>query len=240
MRDELGSKKMTVTFQHQDAGLATPVPSGMKETQKHANGIYARYFKRLLDVSIVTLSLPIVAPIFIMAALANLASGNPILYSQLRLGRNGKVFRIWKMSSMYPNAEKRLEDLLQKDHRRQEEWVTTQKLKNDPRVTPVGTFLRKTSIDEIPQLFNVLKGDMSLLGPRPMMLSQAELYGPSLPVYLELRPGISGKWQVSERNDAHFQRRAQIDAEYARDLGFLSDLKLIWLTFRTLLRSTGY
>jgi lipopolysaccharide/colanic/teichoic acid biosynthesis glycosyltransferase len=95
-------------------------------------------------------------------------------------------------------------------------------------------------MDEIPQLFNVLKGDMSLLGPRPMMLDQVEIYGPTLPVYLSLRPGISGKWQVSERNDAHFRRRAQIDAEYARTLSLKNDLILVWETLRTLIRSTGY
>ena len=120
------------------------------------------------------------------------------------------------------------------------EWETTQKLKDDPRVTRLGDFLRRTSLDEIPQLFNVLKGDMSLLGPRPMMLNQIELYGPTLDIYLSMKPGISGKWQVSERNNVHFRRRAQIDAEYASELSLASDLKLVWETIRTLIRSTGY
>jgi len=107
-------------------------------------------------------------------------------------------------------------------------------------VTRLGDFLRRTSLDEIPQLFNVLKGDMSLLGPRPMMLNQIELYGPTLDIYLSMKPGISGKWQVSERNNVHFRRRAQIDAEYASELSLASDLKLVWETIRTLIRSTGY
>jgi len=141
---------------------------------------------------------------------------------------------------MRENADQMLDDLLRDNSDRRREWETTQKLKNDPRVTRVGAVLRRTSMDEIPQLFNVLKGDMSLLGPRPMMLDQVEIYGPTLPVYLSLRPGISGKWQVSERNDAHFRRRAQIDAEYARHLSLKNDLILVWETLRTLIRSTGY
>jgi exopolysaccharide production protein ExoY len=176
----------------------------------------------------------------LVAALANAVSGNPVFYTQKRLGRHGRVFRIWKLSTMRPNADKMLNALLENNPERRREWETTQKLKNDPRVTSVGAVLRRTSMDEIPQLFNVLKGDMSLLGPRPMMLDQVEIYGPTLPVYLSLRPGISGKWQVSERNDAHFRRRAQIDAEYARDLSLKTDLILVWETLRTLIRSTGY
>lgn len=228
---------MTVTFE----------PRSLKATKlvaPHApdltRGFYPRYGKRALDLTIVVLTLPIILPVLLICAALNIASGHPVFYSQYRLGQNGRVFRIWKLCTMHSNADRLLADLLRNDPARRQEWDTTQKLKEDPRVTRVGGILRRTSLDEIPQLFNVLVGDMSLLGPRPMMLDQVDLYGPSLPVYLSLRPGISGKWQVSERNEAHFQRRAQIDVEYARDLGLLSDLKLVWATLRTLLRSTGY
>lgn len=231
---------MTITFQQQDVQAAKAVNYVPKAELSAARGFYARYGKRVLDLALVIPALPFVLPIVMIAALANAISGNPVFYSQLRLGRNGRVFRIWKLSSMRPNADTMLEQLLENDCARRHEWETTQKLKNDPRVTRIGALLRRTSLDEIPQLFNVLKGDMSLLGPRPMMLEQVEIYGPTLPIYLSMRPGISGKWQVSERNDAHFRRRAQIDAEYARDLGFRSDLVLVWETLRTLLRSTGY
>lgn len=231
---------MTMTFQPQDIEVTKVTPTVRGADVRNPTGFYARYGKRALDLALVVLSLPIVVPVVVACALANLIAGNPVFYSQLRLGRGGKVFRIWKMSSMRPDAGKLLEDLLLNDPERAHEWATTQKLKDDPRVTRVGAFLRRTSMDELPQLLNVLKGDMTLLGPRPMMLDQVELYGPTLDTYLSLRPGISGKWQVSERNDAHFRRRAQIDAEYARELGFLTDLKLVWQTIRTLLRSTGY
>jgi len=112
-------------------------------------------------------------------------------------------------------------------------------LQDDPRITRTGHFLRQTSIDELPQIFNVLRGDMSLLGPRPMMLDQVKLYGPTLPAYLALRPGISGLWQVTERNDADFEQRAAIDARYAATLSFANDLRLVWKTIKVVIRSTG-
>jgi len=231
---------MTMTF-HQNVVTAAEVTThGRHAGPSAVQGLYARFGKRCLDLVIVIPALPLVLPFLIVAAFANILTGNRVFYSQLRLGRKGKVFRIWKLSTMQSGADKRLEDLLRHDSARRQEWETTQKLKNDPRVTRVGAILRCTSIDEIPQLFNVLKGDMSLLGPRPMMLEQVQLYGPNLPIYLSLRPGISGKWQVSERNDAHFRRRAQLDAEYGSDLSLRTDLVLVWQTLRTLARSTGY
>jgi lipopolysaccharide/colanic/teichoic acid biosynthesis glycosyltransferase len=235
----MGGKPMTVTFRAHDAEIAKVAQLPVHRSAL-ATGLYANHGKRLLDLVIVTLSLPIVLPVLLLCALANLVTGNAVFYTQLRLGRHGKIFRIWKLRTMDPRAEEMLQEILQDDPARREEWLTTQKLKDDPRITRVGAFLRRTSLDEIPQLFNVLRGDMSLLGPRPMMLDQVEIYGPSLPIYLSLRPGVSGKWQVSERNDAHFRRRAQIDAEYARDLSLRTDLLLIWQTLRTLIRSTGY
>ncbi|CUX82895.1 Sugar transferase involved in LPS biosynthesis (colanic, teichoic acid) [Roseibaca calidilacus] len=231
---------MTITFQHKKMEATEVVAKDSYDQLGSSAGFYARYGKRALDLAIVLPSLPIIIPIVLLCALANLASRNPVFYTQLRLGQHGRVFRIWKLSTMRPNAEKMLQDLLANDPALAREWETTQKLKDDPRVTRLGDFLRRTSLDEIPQLFNVLKGDMSLLGPRPMMLNQIELYGPTLDIYLSMKPGISGKWQVSERNNVHFRRRAQIDAEYASELSLASDLKLVWETIRTLIRSTGY
>lgn len=240
MCNKLGEQNMTMTFQHQGVKAAAAVTPADNAKPVAARGLYARFGKRLFDVAIVLLSAPIVLPIFLVAGAANFLSGHPVFYTQKRLGRNGKIFQIWKLSTMRPDADKMLKELLENDAQRQHEWATTQKLKDDPRVTRVGALLRRTSMDELPQLYNVLKGDMSLFGPRPMMLDQVELYGPTLSAYISLRPGISGKWQVSERNDAHFSRRAQIDAEYAQSLSFATDLVLLWKTLRTLVRSTGY
>ena len=231
---------MTIAVKPQEIRRDRVVNAPAGGARRKTEGVYARFGKRALDLAILIPSLPFVIPILLICACANLVARNPVFYTQSRLGREGRVFRIWKLSTMQPDADKMLGDLLQNDPARAREWATTQKLKDDPRVTRVGAFLRRTSLDELPQLLNVLKGDMSLLGPRPMMLEQIDLYGPDLDVYLSMRPGISGKWQVSERNHALFNRRAQLDAEYARELCLLTDLKLVLQTFRTLLRSTGY
>ncbi|MCC5991591.1 MAG: sugar transferase [Rhodobacteraceae bacterium] len=204
------------------------------------NGIYHAYGKRMLDLTVTVLLLPIAVPVVALAVLALWLCGVTPFYSQLRLGRNGQSFRLWKLRTMRPDADAVLEQILRADPAKRAEWDATQKLKDDPRVTRLGHILRKTSLDEVPQFLNVLRGDMSLLGPRPIMLCQRSLYGPTLSVYTAMRPGISGLWQVTERNDAEFARRAEIDVVYARNLSLRSDLRLIWQTIRTMLRSTGF
>lgn len=204
------------------------------------NSVYARIGKRVLDIVLVLALLPIAIPMVALFALTLLILGDSPFYSQKRLGMNGRVFRIWKLRTMRQDADQVLAELLARDAQRKLEWERTQKLKDDPRVTWLGSFLRRTSIDELPQLLNVLTGDMSMIGPRPMMLDQASLYGPSLPAYLSLRPGISGKWQVTERNDADFRRRALIDLEYSREVSLRTDLQIVAQTVTTILRSTGH
>ena len=228
---------MTVPMRPQDLSIAQTVAG---QTEFPVSGLYANYGKRALDIAMALALAPIAAMLVAFFALVLLVQGQSPFYSQLRLGRGGQVFRIWKLRTMRADAEAFLQHLLATDPARRAEWNSTQKLKDDPRVTKLGAFLRKSSIDELPQLLNVLRGDMSMIGPRPMMLDQAPLYGPGLHYYLSLRPGISGKWQVTERNDADFGRRAQIDAEYARDLTFAADLSIAMRTVNTILRSTGH
>lgn len=202
--------------------------------------LYRQWGKRVFDLFFVLMLLPILLPVVAVAALALWIEGGVPFYSQLRLGQGGRVFRIWKLRTMHADADRMLRDLLARDPARRDEWDRTQKLKVDPRVTTLGQFFRRVSIDELPQFLNVLTGDMSLIGPRPMMLDQRQKYGPNIAAYLALRPGISGKWQVSERNDAEFTRRAEIDAEYERDLSLRSDCAIFVQTLRTVIRSTGY
>lgn len=202
-------------------------------------GWYASFGKRVLDVAFVFLSLPVSAIIVAFCALALwLEGGNPF-YWQARLGRNGKVYKIVKLRTMVIDADARLARLLQGNPDMRAEWDATQKLKKDPRITRVGGFLRRTSLDELPQLWNVLKGEMSLVGPRPMMPEQLPLYGCSK-AYFSLRPGITGVWQVSDRNNSRFDYRCKLDAEYARDLGFGYDLILLLRTASVVVRRTGY
>lgn len=200
---------------------------------------YAAGGKRVLDLLLVLLSLPVVLPIIALCAAALwLEDGRPF-YTQARLGRGGQRFRILKLRTMVRDADQLLQHYLENDPALRREWDETQKLKNDPRITPVGRVLRATSLDELPQLWNVAAGDMSLVGPRPMMPEQLPLYGDAS-AYFGLRPGITGLWQVSVRNEGSFACRAQADADYRRRLSLGRDLALIWRTGKVVLKGTGY
>ena len=162
-----------------------------------------------------------------------------VLYSQERLGRNGKHFRMWKLRTMVRDADTQLAQCLARDPALQTEWDLTQKLKSDPRITPIGRLLRKTSMDELPQILNVIKGDMSLVGPRPMLPEQMPLYRHPQ-AYLGLRPGLTGLWQVTARNEDSFDLRATLDLRYAQRLSAGLDLRIMVSTFGVVLHATGY
>ena len=198
---------------------------------------YRNFFKRFLDIALVMCSSVIVVPaIAIMAALVALDGHKPF-YTQERIGKGNKRFRIFKMRTMVPNADKILNEHLEKDPALKAEWLATQKLKKDVRVTAVGRILRKTSLDELPQLWNVLTGTMSLVGPRPMMIDQQQLYPGHR--YYRLRPGITGFWQISARNNCDFSRRAVYDDAYDRSVSLKTDLGVLARTVRVGLRVTG-
>jgi exopolysaccharide production protein ExoY len=199
--------------------------------------LYRRTMKRLLDVSFVLMALPIVLPVILVLAAVLKVSGNSPFFTQERVGLGGRTFRLWKLRTMVPNAEERLQEYLQKDEAARREWDAYQKLSHDPRITEFGQFLRKSSLDELPQLLNVLVGDMSLVGPRPMMVDQQELYPGT--AYYALRPGLTGTWQISDRNQSTFAQRAEFDADYERNLTFVKDLKILLSTVGVVLRATG-
>ncbi len=200
--------------------------------------LYRRVFKRALDVSFVILTAPFSVPLILFCALTLWFEGGRPFYRQQRLGENGKQFSILKLRSMVHNADQVLEEHLAKDPEMRREWDTIQKLSNDPRITPVGEILRKTSLDELPQLWNVLRGDMSLVGPRPMMPEQLKLYG-NPRAYFALKPGITGLWQVSARNSARFSYRNEVDSEYERSVTFGADLAILYRTVGVVLWPTG-
>lgn len=203
------------------------------------NAIYRRAGKRIFDIGFVLAATPVALMLVgVSALLLWLEGGNPF-YRQDRLGRGGRVFSILKLRTMVRDADRQLEAYLADDPALRHEWDTTQKLKNDPRITSVGSFLRKTSLDELPQLWNVLIGDMSIVGPRPMMPDQLELYGDPHH-YFALKPGITGFWQVSERNNSIFQSRTTLDADYHRRLSLHQDFRVLFLTVGAVVRRTGY
>lgn len=198
---------------------------------------YARFGKRCLDLLVLVLVLPVVLPVVVVLALLVARDGGPAFHVQERIGRGGRRYRLWKLRSMVPDAQARLVDHLAADPGAREEWRSTQKLRNDPRITPVGALLRAASLDELPQLWNVLRGDMSLVGPRPMLPEQQALYAGQ--AYYGLRPGITGPWQVSCRNAGTFADRVAFDEAYARRLSLGTDLRLLAATVEVVLRRTG-
>lgn len=200
---------------------------------------YARVGKRLIDIVLATAALVLSFPLLLVLSLALwLESGNPF-YTQERLGMNGRRFRMFKLRSMVRGAEAQLETCFDREPALRAEWDQTQKLKRDPRITPLGRLLRKTSLDELPQIFNVLIGDMSIVGPRPMLPEQMARYR-SPQAYLGVRPGITGLWQVTARNEESFDLRAIMDLRYVQRLSFKTDLKIISATFGVVWRATGY
>lgn len=206
-------------------------------TTNTSGSVYRTYFKRVLDLTLVSIAaIPVLIILGVCALLVARDGGSPF-YCQTRVGRFGKTFKMWKLRSMVTNAEKALEDHLAKDPAARAEWDRNQKLRHDPRITKVGAILRKTSLDELPQLWNVVKGEMSLVGPRPMMVEQQVLYPGS--AYYALRPGLTGFWQVSVRNESSFAGRANYDAEYLKKVSLVEDVKVIWKTVSVVTQGTG-
>lgn len=201
-------------------------------------GLYRNGAKRAVEVLLVLLTSPVTLPLILLLALLVACEGGKPFFVQKRLGQNGRVFRIWKLRSMVTDAERHLEAHLERDPEARRQWTDTQKLKQDPRVTRLGWLLRKTSMDELPQLLNVLNGTMSLVGPRPMMVEQQRLYYGR--AYYRLRPGITGLWQISARNEAEFIARVRYDEDYYRNLSVWLDVKILLRTVVVVLRGTGY
>lgn len=201
------------------------------------SGMYRSIAKRLIDISLVLLTSPISLGFVLLGAIFTAMDGNNPFFTQKRVGRGGREFSILKLRTMVPDADKKLEEYLASNPEARAEWDVHQKLKNDPRITKVGNVLRKTSLDELPQLWNVLIGDMSIVGPRPMMVEQKSLY-PGRAYYLH-RPGITGLWQISDRHATSFRARADYDTDYDLRLSLKTDMSIIWQTFAVVARGTG-
>ena len=198
--------------------------------------------KRGFDILFSALCLFIGFPVFFLIGLfIFVISPGKVIYSHERIGRGGKPFRCYKFRSMYVDADQRLKEILASNPPLRKEWEKNYKLKNDPRVTPFGSFLRKTSLDELPQFWNVLKGDLSVVGPRPVVKEEVEKYMCIKACkILSIRPGLTGPWQVSGRSDIKcYQTRIQLDEYYVDNLSFLLDVKLIIKTIPAMLFSKG-
>jgi exopolysaccharide production protein ExoY len=196
--------------------------------------------KRAFDFVASALGLLFVAPLLAtLMLLVWLQDGGPALYGQVRIGVGGRKFRCLKLRSMMVDADAALERHLATDPEAAREWAETRKLRNDPRITRLGRFLRRSSLDELPQLFNVLRGEMSLVGPRPVVADELERYGLARLHYLRSRPGITGLWQISGRSDTTYERRIELDREYSLRWSLLGDFQILVRTLPAILSQKG-
>jgi exopolysaccharide biosynthesis polyprenyl glycosylphosphotransferase len=196
--------------------------------------------KRIFDIVFSIFLIFLFSPIIVIAAiLIKLTSKGPIFYIQKRPGRFGKIIKIYKFRTMYLDADKKLEEILKNNEELREEFMKYRKLKNDPRITPLGRFLRRFSIDEIPQLFNVLKGDMSIVGPRPYQIDEIEHMGEYKDIVLSVKPGLTGLWQISGRSDLSFQAKLKIETWYVLNWNLWLDLFIIIRTIPAVISGKG-
>lgn len=206
-------------------------------TRRRSHRFYRNRLKRIFDVVVVLIAAVPALAVIVPFALVVALDGRSPFYVQDRVGLGGRRFRMWKLRTMVPNAESKLVGYLAANPEARREWDQHQKLRYDPRVTRIGHVLRRSSLDELPQLWNVLRGDMSLVGPRPMMCDQEAIYPGS--EYYAMRPGITGLWQTSVRNDSSFADRAIYDRDYYLSLSFWTDLRILFRTVWVVTRARG-
>ena len=223
-----------------EAALPTSTPHAIR-AGSHAHGARRRgdRRKRAFDILATSGGLAFALPLMALVCLAMIPQGWPLVYRHRRVGRGGREFGCLKFRTMVRDADAVLERHLASDREAAAEWAATRKLRRDPRVTLVGRLLRKTSLDELPQLFNVMAGDMSLVGPRPIVRAEMVHYGEHLPRYLSLRPGLTGPWQVGGRSDASYETRVALDAAYAERRSLRRDVAIVAMTIPAVLFARG-
>jgi Undecaprenyl-phosphate galactose phosphotransferase WbaP len=233
------------------AALAGVVPFN-KPTQPHSTvlgrhvetapkrwSLLSAGVKRLLDVVGALVLALVFSPLSLVIIVLMSREEGPILFRHRRIGRHGRTFECLKFRTMVPNADQVMRRLFELHPELKAEWISNHKLRNDPRITRIGRFLRRTSLDELPQLWNVIRGEMSLVGPRPIVREELMRYGRNSPSYLAVKPGITGLWQVTGRNDTDYRRRVAIDVYYVRKQNLLLDLYILLKTTRVVLAGDG-
>lgn len=207
--------------------------------RRDSRTIYTLYAKRMFDIVLALVLLPLILLVISILWLITIRDGGHGFFGHRRIGRHGQVFRCWKIRTMVIDAEERLKIYLDTHPEAAAEWHRDHKLTDDPRVTRFGAFLRATSLDELPQIWNVLTGEMSFVGPRPVVRSELRRYGAMRTAYLSMRPGITGIWQVSGRNNVSYEQRVMMDVRYVADVSFWTDVKLMLKTIGTIVNRTG-
>ena len=217
------------------------VQPNIKEKVEVKKVLY-KVVKRLIDILGGLVGCVLLVPITVVVYIARKVlkeNDGPMFYEQLRVGKNGKEFRFYKFRSMVVNADEKLEEYLEQNEEAREEYKKYKKLKHDPRITKIGEFLRKTSIDEFPQFINALKGDMSLVGPRPYLHREIQDMGDSYETVISVKPGLTGYWQVNGRSDKDFKERTEMDVAYVHDRTLWLDIKLLMKTVLKIFKKEG-
>ncbi|ATU92285.1 sugar transferase [Phyllobacterium zundukense] len=211
-----------------------------RETKRLDNAAVGGPLKRSFDIVVATLGLFILSPLFIMLGfLIKMSDGGPVFYGHRRIGCGGQPFYCLKFRTMKTDGDAILESFLRENPQARQEWQTARKLQSDPRVTDVGAVIRKLSLDELPQLLNILRGEMSIVGPRPVVLEELELYGPAAAYYLRSRPGLTGVWQISGRNNVSYDKRVAFDQRYVENWSFRGDVAIILKTIPAVCAARG-
>jgi len=211
----------------------------LAEVTKGSNQLYLSHGKRVTDIVLALLLLPVLVPVIAILYLITRRDGGPGFFGHRRVGKDGKVFKCWKIRTMVVGAEQKLQEHLRANPEAAAEWARDYKLENDPRITRIGDFLRRSSLDELPQIWNVLKGEMSFVGPRPIIRTEMHKYAGYQWAYLAVRPGVTGVWQVSGRNDVDYDQRVAMDVDYMSQAGLLFDLGVVVKTAGAVLKRTG-
>ena len=199
-----------------------------------------RVIKRCGDILLVLISFPVVMTVIgMIAAVVKLSSPGPVFYSHRRIRKGGAFFSMWKFRTMCIDSAEVLEDHLARHPKAREEWNRTHKLRKDPRITRVGLFLRRYSLDELPQLWNVLAGQMSLVGPRPIVAAEVEKYGDHFDCYCRVKPGLTGLWQVSGRSAVSYEKRVALDCEYVEHWSLMREIVILTKTFASVVNQDG-
>jgi lipopolysaccharide/colanic/teichoic acid biosynthesis glycosyltransferase len=212
---------------------------------QRASGIPSQFFryrvvKRFCEVLLVLISIPVILLLVgLVAAVIVLSSPGPVFYSHRRVCKGGAFFSMWKFRTMCVNSAEVLETYLAQHPQARSEWNRTHKLRHDPRITPIGSFLRRYSLDELPQLWNVLVGQMSLVGPRPIVAAEVEKYGDCFDCYCRVKPGLTGLWQVSGRSQVSYEKRVSLDCEYVEHWSLMRDAVILLKTFSSVVNQDG-
>jgi Undecaprenyl-phosphate galactose phosphotransferase WbaP len=220
--------------------MSYPLRRVQWETELPSEYFRYRVIKRILDLLLVVVSLPVTLLVLgIVAMLVALSSPGPIFYSHRRIRRHGAFFSMWKFRTMCVNSAEVLERHLAEHPEARMEWNKSHKLRNDPRITKIGSFLRRYSLDELPQLWNVVTGQMSLVGPRPIVAAEVEKYGGCFSCYCKVKPGLTGLWQVSGRSSLTYDERVALDCEYVGNWSLMKDTVILLKTYATVVNQDG-